>query len=223
MKKVKIITRLAFVLLVGVFLLVLLTYWINIRIRENNSDQLYFLEGIDKLSKVEYIVVPGAQIWTNSISIPLEDRLQCAYELYSHQVGKKIILSGGYDNEVQKYEADSMKKYLLNLGVNEEDILLDYYGEDTYSTVQRVKEFVGDQSVIICTQRMYAYRTTYLMKKLGLNGIIVSSDYHVYNVGIRGVLREYLATVKAFLEANCKIKWTRSITEYHFIQGENAL
>lgn len=190
---------------------------INHRIKSNNKDNLYYLEGIDKIQRCKYIIVPGAQVGKNSLSTPLEDRLNCAYHLYKNELGDKIILSGGYSKASGVHEVDIMKKYLLEIGVPDEDIITDYYGIDTYSTIQRVREYVGDEPVIVCTQRMYSYRTSYLMRKIGLEGIIVSSDFHIYNVGIKGTLREYLANVKAFLEANLKIKNVKNVLEYGFI------
>lgn len=76
-------------------------------------------------------------------------------------------------------------------------------GTNTYATLKRVKDFVGDKSVIFCTQELYSYRAIYIANHLSLNMNVFCSDPIIYSDMLKSTIREYLAQVKAVL--NCTL------------------
>ena len=79
----------------------------------------------------EVAIVFGAGLWFDGSPTPvLRDRIETAAELYISGKVKKLLMSG--DNRFQNYnEPGAMQAYAIELGVPEEDIVLDYAGQPT--------------------------------------------------------------------------------------------
>lgn len=185
--------------------------------KKASASQRYYDRGISIVPTSDYILVPGAKINLNTPSPYLQHRLDYAYELYKNKKAPKIIISGGFDEEVNKYEPEVMRTYLLNLGVKSEDIISDLKGDNTFATLKRAKEFVGDKSVIYCVQELYSYRAVYIAKHLDLNMTVFCSDPVIYSHNGKNTIRESLAQVKAIL--NCSIFKPNiySLEDFNFI------
>ncbi len=65
-----------------------------------------------------------------------------------------------------------MTRYLIKKGIPEECLASDPYGVDTYDTIVRTKEKIGNESFYFCTQELYSSRARYLMDRLGLEGTV---------------------------------------------------
>lgn len=150
----------------------------------------------------------------------LKHRLNYAYMLYDAKKAPKIIVSGAFDENEKKHESIVMFNYLLDLGVPKEDILLDFNGNNTYSTLKRTKDFVGNHSVIFCTQEVYSYRAIYIAKHLKLNINIFCSDPMIYSHPLKTNAREYLAQIKAILNCTIFSPKVRNIHDFQFIGGD---
>lgn len=167
----------------------------------SESKRLYH-RGISNISSTDYIVVPGAQILYSSPSPYLQHRLDSAYELYKNNKASKIIVSGGFDENVTKYEAEIMKNYLISLGVPKDNIISDLNGNSTYETLSRTKDYVGDKTIILCTQELYSYRACFIANNLNLNMYVYCCDPYIYSHNGKNSIRESLAQIKAIF--NCK-------------------
>lgn len=182
-------------------LVLFLTIIINIYIYIYKKQVAY--KKIDRIKKCEYAIIPGAKIYIDRPCNKLEDRMTATIELYNNNIIDKIIVSGGYDRESNLHEVDFMKKYLIEKGINSEDIIKDYYGINTYSTMYRVGRFINkNESVIICTQKMYAGRSLYLASKLKLNACCYIADKRIYKKKFLSECREYLSRIKAVVNCN---------------------
>src|SRR5207237_52004 len=82
-------------------------------------------------------IVFGARVWDSGEASPvLYDRVLTAVELYRAGRVKKLLMSG--DNPTANYdEPTAMKKTAMQLGVPENDIVLDFAGRRTYDTCYR--------------------------------------------------------------------------------------
>ena len=186
--------------------------------RTNAESKMYFNRGIDIIPNADYIVVPGAKIYHSLPSLILEHRLDFACKLYNAKKAPKIIISGDFDENVGRYEVEVMYEYLINSGVKKEDILSDTKGTNTYATLKRVKEYVGDKSVIFCTQELYGYRALYIAKHLNLDMVVLCSDGYIYSSIIKDVIREHLSQVKAILNCTLIIPNVVSIEDLPFLK-----
>lgn len=189
------------VFLIEVLLIVfIITVIINVYVYNYRKKVIF--RNIKDFSKCKYAIVPGARINIDKPCDKLEDRLIAAINLYNKGIVDKIIVSGGYEKDIKIHEADFMKNYLIKKGINAADIIKDYYGINTYSTMYRVKKYVKNDSVIICTQKMYSGRSVYLAHKLKLNAYCIISDTRKYKKIIGPEIREYISRNKAFINCN---------------------
>jgi SanA protein len=95
-----------------------------------------------------------------------------------------------------------MHDYAIDLGVPEEDIVLDYAGRRTYDTCYRAKAIFGVQEAILVTQSFHLPRALYLCNHLGLPAVGVPADLRVYRRAslLYWNLRELPATLSALWE-----------------------
>ncbi|MGM9663812.1 MAG: vancomycin high temperature exclusion protein [Eubacteriales bacterium] len=146
----------------------------------------------------EYAIVPGASVVNGRLSHMLEDRMKTAVYLYKNGKAKKLLLSGDYESEDYN-EVGAMKRYALENGVAEEDILLDYSGFSTYETVSRAKKLFGINRAVIVTQRYHLYRAIYIGRSFGMDVIGADAAIRSYHGQVARNMREILALDKDFL------------------------
>lgn len=141
----------------------------------------------------------GAGLWRDGSPTPvLRDRVATAAELYFAGKVEKLLMSG--DNSYVEYnEPQAMKDYALELGVPEEDIVLDYAGRRTYDTCYRARDIFGINSAILVTQDFHLPRALFLCNTLGVQAVGVSADMRTYRQRSQFYwnLREVPATVVA--------------------------
>ena len=144
-------------------------------------------------------IVFGAGLWRDGSPTPvLRDRVATAAELYFAGKVEKLLMSG--DNSYVEYnEPQAMKDYALELGVPEEDIVLDYAGRRTYDTCYRARDIFGINSAILVTQDFHLPRALFLCNTLGVQAVGVSADMRTYRQRSQFYwnLREVPATVVA--------------------------
>jgi SanA protein len=128
----------------------------------------------------------------------LRDRVETAVQL--HQQGKvdKLLMSG--DNSFVEYnEPEAMRQYALELGIPEEDIVLDYAGRRTYDTCYRAKAIFQVRSAILVTQSFHLPRALFLCNWFGVESTGVEAN----NIYFRKIsrffwnARELFATTQA--------------------------
>ncbi len=143
----------------------------------------------------------------------LADRLQSSYEAYKLWKIQKIIVS--WDNWNMNYnEPDNMKRYLISLWVNSEDIQSDYAGFDTYDSMYRAKNIFWVDKMVIFTQRYHLYRALYIANRLWIESVWIASDKKQYSWLHSFQIREVFSRVKAFFEveilkSSSKIWWEK--------------
>jgi SanA protein len=131
----------------------------------------------------------------------LRDRVETAAALYKQGKVEKLLFSG--DNSFLDYnEPGSMKEYALQLGVHEQDIVLDFAGRRTYDTCYRAKAIFGLERALLVTQPYHLPRAVFTCNMLGLKSTGVYADNYPYRKVSLGYwnLRELPATLVAFWE-----------------------
>ncbi len=107
------------------FCLLIVVSIVIINIIVINKSKKYIYAKVQDVPKCYTAVVLGALVSKSGyLSDFLQDRLDVAIELYKNKKIKRFLLSG--DHGQSNYdEVNSMKNYLLNKGINTEDIFLD--------------------------------------------------------------------------------------------------
>jgi SanA protein len=192
----KFVKLIALTILVGILVIVS----INLIMVSKVSDYIY--TNIDDIPKGQAVIVLGAYVRGDNLSLVLEDRVEAALELVVNDKADKILLSGDH-GQVEYDEVNSMRRYVLNDGsIDEEDIFLDHAGFDTYDSMYRAKEVFGIESAIIVTQEFHIDRAVYIARELGIDAVGYSVNQDKYKISLQANWygREFLSRVKAFLD-----------------------
>jgi SanA protein len=125
------------------------------------------------------------------------NRIQATADLYKSGKIQYIIVSG--DNSQKDYnEPEDMQLALMEYGIPQDKIFLDFAGFRTLDSVVRAKEIFGQTKLVIVSQKFHNERAVFLAKQ---NGIEVfgynAKDVNKY-AGFKTNMREYLAKAKAY-------------------------
>ena len=186
-----------YLILLG-FLGLLLTTYLAYHI--NKETEAYIYDRVEELPSTYTALVLGASVRRNGeLSTMLRDRVESALLLYNKGKIKRFLVSG--DNRTTNYnEPVAMKKYLLERGVPEEDIFMDFAGFDTYDSVYRASYIFEVDSAIVVSQRFHLPRAVYIARSMGLNFYGYNGDRREYELESRNRFREVAANVKAWIE-----------------------
>jgi SanA protein len=133
----------------------------------------------------------------------LRDRVATAANLYFSGKVQKLLMSG--DNTTPYYnEPAAMRQYALELGVPDDDIVLDYAGRRTYDTCYRAKAIFGVENALVVTQMFHLPRALYTCRAMGVEVDGVPADMREYRRRslVWWNLRELPATLTMLLEVH---------------------
>lgn len=111
----------------------------------------------------EYIVILGCRVREDGPSVPLQERIQSAYDYLTAHPNTICVVSGGKGTDEPISEAQCMFEHLVDMGIEPERILLE---EKATSTEENIAF-----SLALLEKETGAWPAT-----IGL----VSSDYHLY-------------------------------------------
>lgn len=118
--------------------------------------------------KAPVAIVFGAGLnYDGTPTAVLRDRVSTAADLYFDGKVEKLLMTG--DNRYLDYnEPGGMFEYAVELGVPEEDIVLDYGGRRTYDSCYRASAIFGVTDAILVTQRYHLPRALFLCNQLNI-------------------------------------------------------
>jgi len=162
----------------------------------------------DNSIKSDSIIVLGAKSIKDGRSNPcLIARVEHAVDLYKNGMAKKIILSGGTDKEDGVNEAETMQKIALDLGVKQEDIILEKNSTSTYENILFSKKIMSENGLktsIIVTEPFHSPRAGLIAQKLNVNHSISpakkSACWKPFNYISFNILREPFAILEYLIK-----------------------
>ena len=203
MDKKRKINRMIKIMIIGIIILMIAIFSLNIYVVNNTKNEIVKEENVSNIEGVDCILILGAGIWGDKPSPMLEDRLKEGIVLYKQGTTKKIIMSGDHSREDYD-EVKIMKEYAESEGVSSEDIFMDHAGFSSYDSVYRAKEIFGVQKMIIVTQKYHLYRSLYIAKKLGIEAYGIESNLRTYPGQVFREIREILARDKDYFKCIMK-------------------
>ncbi len=148
----------------------------------------------------DYMIVLGAQVNGTKVSKALKNRLDTAYEYAKENPFTKIIVSGGQGYKEEVTEAEAMKEYLVQKGIQENRIIKEEKSTSTNENILYSKKLVEHaEYVVIVTNRFHLLRGVKIARRqlsqrvegLGADtGTVLFLNYYV---------REVFAIVKDLL------------------------
>ncbi|MBQ9746242.1 MAG: YdcF family protein [Clostridia bacterium] len=146
----------------------------------------------------EIAVVFGAKVHEGgALSHMLQDRMDTAISLYHAGLVKKLLVSG--DGRGEWSETKWMKKYAVDKGVAEADVIEDGEGYSTVETVTRANEIFGIEKCVLVTQKYHLYRAIYAAESMGMDAAGADAELRPYFGQLYRDVREIAARVKDFI------------------------
>lgn len=152
----------------------------------------------------EAVVVLGAAVHGETISLPLKQRLDAAVKYHEKNPAAVIIVTGGQGFQESVTEAEAMQRYLVSRGISPEKIIKEEKATSTSENMKFSKEiadayFGGGYKVAVVTNNFHIYRSVCIAKKEGFEHV---SHLHAglkwYSI-VPCYLRESLAVVKFWI------------------------
>ncbi len=152
-----------------------------------------------KSQKIGLLLGTSKYLRNGSLNDFFSYRIEATAKLYHAGKIEFIIVSG--DNSRKEYnEPQDMKNELVERGIPEERIFLDFAGLRTFDSVIRAKEIFGQNSFVVISQEFHNQRAVYIARKHGIEAFgFNAKDVSAYN-GFKTKIREYLARDKVFID-----------------------
>ena len=153
---------------------------------------------------LDYIIVLGAQVKSSGPSTVLRYRLDKALSYLEDNPDTKCIVSGGKGYNEPTTEAECMKDYLLERGIDESHIIVEDESKNTKENIifSMKKADLSDAKVGIVTNNFHIYRGVSIAKKQGIknaSGVVAgATKLYVPN----NMFREFFGIVKDKLAGN---------------------
>jgi uncharacterized SAM-binding protein YcdF (DUF218 family) len=147
--------------------------------------------------EVDCILVLGAGLQADSISLRLKARLDKALEYAEKLPHLPIILSGGQGSDELRTEAEAMQEYLLSKGLSEELLILEDQSTSTQENLRFSKSLLpkANAKVLLVTSDYHLYRALMLASLMGYEAYGAAA-YNPFFVRIDHSVREFPAMLK---------------------------
>jgi Uncharacterized conserved protein len=158
----------------------------------------------NKNESTDCILILGAGLHGDVPSLVLLERLDMALDYIKQNQDIKVIASGGQGPGENITEAEAMKKYLINHGIPDSDIVKEEKSTSTMENFKYSKTAFKEQfgfemkKIMIVTSDFHMFRSKLLARRNGLTpfGLSAKTPFYIYpNVYIR----EYFALAKSII------------------------
>lgn len=153
---------------------------------------------LPKRLNCDYIIVHGCGLIDGErVSPLLKGRVDKAVHIY-HKCRQhpKIVVSGGKGADEKITEAAAMKNYLVEIGFQKEDIILEEHSKTTFENLKNVRDMLDVNGVkhhyIFVTNNYHVFRTSLYAKKLKIKASGVGCKTAAY-YWPSAFIREYIA------------------------------
>lgn len=166
----------------------------------NNSAKGKLYDRVEDIPACATALVFGTSPFSRGqTNLYYEYRMQAVAALWKAKKVQHIIVSG--DNSTQYYdEATAMKKALIEIGIPDSVITLDYAGFRTLDSVVRCKWVFGQTNIIVVSQQFQNERAIFIANHFGINAVGFNAKDVPGKYSSKTRIREYFARVNAVLD-----------------------
>ena len=182
-------------------MIAILLLLISINLRINILSAPYLYNSISALPYNKVGLVPGtSQYIATGVENPyFTNRMDAAAKLYFTKKVSYLLLSG--DNSLIYYnEPIMMKNALLQRGIPDSVIYLDYAGFRTLDAIVRAREIFGQTEFTVISQKFHNERALFIARKKGIKAVALNVTDVEGIAGLNTQIREVFAKVKAFID-----------------------
>lgn len=121
----------------------------------------------------EYMIVLGARVKGQKVTINLARRLDTAYQYLQKNPETTVILSGGQGSGEEISEAEAMQRYLQKKGIDPSRMILEDRSTNTDENLAFSMRKIPstDARTVIVTNDFHVYRALRIAKKKGLRNV----------------------------------------------------
>lgn len=171
----------------------------NQLIKQHASQKLYTEISAIPQNKVGLLLGTSPKLKSGKNNLYFDYRILATASLYRAGKIKQILISG--DNRKEEYnEPEEMKKALMQQGIPERVIYLDYAGLRTLDSIIRANKIFGQSKLTIISQKFHNERAIYLSGKNGIDAIGFNAKDVTQYAGLKTQIRELFARVKMFID-----------------------
>ena len=176
---------------------ILFIAWANYSIRKNSDPFLSYTTADLPQMKTGLLLGTSKSLNNGFPNAYFYNRIYAAVELYKTGKIQYIIVSG--DNSRKDYnEPEDMQLALMEHGVPQDRIFLDFAGFRTLDSVVRAKDIFGQKKLIIISQKFHNERAVFLARQNGMETFGFNAEDVNKYAGFKTNMREYLAKAKAY-------------------------
>jgi len=153
---------------------------------------------------MDYLIVLGAQVRGTRITKTLKKRLDTAVTYLQDNPETVAIVSGGQGAGEDISEAEAMKRYLLEQGINENYIKIEDKSTNTNENIRFSKDIINDENaqVAIVTNGFHVFRAVAIARKQGIREVQSLSAPSDPRLLINYYVREVFGVIKDKLVGN---------------------
>lgn len=157
-----------------------------------------FLQIIPRKRDFDYVIIHGAGLLHgDQLSKLLRDRVDKAIRVYRKDpTPPKLIPSGGKGGDETISEAEAMRRYLLQQGIPEADILMEDQSATTLENLRFSKQILDGQEgrkyTALVTSNYHVYRALRYCRRIGLHCTGIGSRVAFY-YWPSALIREFIA------------------------------
>ena len=157
-----------------------------------------FLQLIPRKRDFDYVIIHGAGLlYGDQLTKLLRDRLDKAVSVYRKDpTPPKLIPSGGKGGDETISEAEAMRRYLLQQGIPETDIILESASTTTLENLRFSKQILdgldGRKYTALVTSNYHVYRALRYCRRIGLKCTGIGSRVAFY-YWPSALIREFIA------------------------------
>ncbi|WP_258099058.1 SanA/YdcF family protein [Marinoscillum pacificum] len=178
---------------------IILIFYANYQIEKSARNNTYQAASEIPSNKVGLVLGTSKYLQNGNINLYFKYRIDATVTLFEEGKIAFVLVSG--DNGNKDYdEPTDFKNELINRGIPEDKIYLDYAGFRTLDSVVRAKEIFGQTNLTIISQRFHNERAIYLAEHFNISAIGFNAKDVNYNYGFKTRIREYFARTKAVLD-----------------------
>lgn len=144
---------------------------------------------------VPYLIVLGAKVNGEEMSLSLLYRAQKALEYLKENPDTIVIVTGGQGEGEGITEAEALNRFFSENGITKERILKEDRSTSTYENLKFTENLYDIEEAVIVSNDFHLYRAISLAEKVGIKGYPLAAETPKV-VKISLFIREYAAILK---------------------------
>lgn len=154
--------------------------------------------------KADFVVILGAAVRGKTMTLALYQRMEKGLEYLNKYPNMKVVVSGGKGPGEDIPEAQAMKKFLLEHGISDKNIIVEDKSKNTMQNLKNTKSILeklyGKQNfkIALVTSNFHIFRAKMLAKRAGFKVYGVPAPINK-SIILNSYVREYFAVIKSFV------------------------